>query len=160
MKAILYLTSLTCCLLALALIGALAQRTQSTQKPGGDAQSQGRLAPPSGIKCDVNSVTSFTGKVLVYARRAGRIQLRVRTDEETTEAFTILYDRKESAEKYFLLNGSPLKPGELAMIERRVKRERSRMRLTVWACYQDNGRSLTVELIDWQPVEANTKTVL
>lgn len=157
MKTILYLTALACCAFAFS-ITAMAQRTQSP--PGSDAQEGGRLAPPPGLKCDINSVTSFTGRALVYARRAGRIQLRVRTDEETTEVFTIRYGRNESPEKYFLFNGAPLKPGELAMIERRIRRERSKMRLTVWACYQDYGRMLRVELIDWRPIETTTKTVL
>jgi hypothetical protein len=160
MKATLYLASLTCCLLALSLTEAMAQRTQSTASPRSDGQNQSRLAPPPGLKCDANSVTSFTGRVLAYSRKAGRIFVRVRTDEETTEAFTFNYNKRESPEKYFLLNGEPLKPGDLAMIDWRLARSRATMRLTVWACYLDNGRRLRAELIDWRPVETGTKTVL
>jgi hypothetical protein len=131
-----------------------AQRTMSTptqdegQRDG--AQRQGRIAPPTGLKCDVNHVTSFTGRVLAYSRRAGRIFIRVRTDEQTTEEFTIPYAQGADLSKWFTLDAQAIQPGDLAKIESRWKRNKRTARATVWACYDNDWRKLTAELIDWR----------
>ena len=110
------------------------------------ARAQGRLMPPESVKCDPNHLTSFTGRVLSYRRKPGRVTLRMRTDEETTESFTLRYGKKEDAARWFLLKGEPFKQTDWAHIERRRYQLRPRMRATVWVC--DDGSNPT---IDWRP---------
>ena len=117
------------------------------------ARAQGRLAPPEGVKCDPNHLTSFTGKILSYRRRPGRVHLRMRTDEETTEAFTLRYAKSEDAARWFLLKGEPFKQTDWALIERRRYSLRPRMRATVWVC--DDGSN---PIRDWRPGEHGQTT--
>lgn len=112
-----------------------------------------RLMPPESVTCDPNHLTSFTGRVLWYQRGPGRVRLRMRTDEETTESFTLKFPKGEDAAKWFLLKGGPFKPGDWALIERRRYRLRPRMRATVWVC--DDGSNPT---IDWRPGEQGQTT--
>ena len=112
------------------------------------AGQQGRIRPPDLIKCDLNHVTSFTGTVLSYRRSASRLFLRVRTDEETTESFTLKFARGVDATKSFLLHGEEFKRSDWSLIERSRYRLRPRMRATVWVC--DDKSNPT---IDWRPRE-------
>ena len=141
------------CGLSATLAPVKAQRPMSpaTQDEGQNgARRQGRLAPPPGLKCDANHVTSFTGKVLAYSRRSGRIFIRVRTDEQTTEEFTIHYGQDEDPSKLFMLDAQALSEGDLAKIESRWKRNKRPARATVWACYDNDWHKLTAEIIDWR----------
>jgi len=117
------------------------------------ARAQGRLAPPESVKCDPNHLTSFTGRILFYRRKPGRVHLRVRTDEETTENFTLRYAKSEDSARWFLLKGEPFKRGDWALIERRRYQLRPRMRATVWVC--DDGSN---PIIDWRPGERGQTT--
>ena len=112
-----------------------------------------RLAPPEGVKCDPNHLTSFTGKILSYRRKPGRVWLRMRTDEETTESFTLRFRKSEDAARWFLLKGEPFKQTDWAMIERRRYSLRPRMHATVWVC--DDGSN---PIIDWRPGEHGQTT--
>lgn len=132
---------------AAALFCAAALAFSST------ARAQGRLAPPESVKCDRNHLTSFTGKILSYSRKPGRVSLRVRTDEETTESFTLRYAKSEDAARWFLMRGEPFKRTDWALIERRRYRLRQPMRATVWVC--DDGSN---PMIDWRPGERGGTT--
>ncbi len=117
------------------------------------ARAQGRLMPPESVKCDPNHLTSFTGKILSYNRKPGRLSLRMRTDEETTESFTLRYAKREDAARWFLLRGEPFKRTDWALVERRRYQLRQPMRATVWVC--DDGSNPT---IDWRPGERGGTT--
>lgn len=139
------------CGLLVAPVRAQRQMSPPAQDEGQNGgRRQGRLATPSGLKCDVNQTTSFTGRVLAYSRRSGRISIRVRTDEETTEAFTIPYAKGEDISKWFTLDGQAIKRDDLAKIESRWKRNKRPARVTVWACYDKGWRKLSAERIDWR----------
>ncbi len=112
-----------------------------------------RLRPPDSITCDHNHLTSFTGRVLSYQRRPGRVRLRVRTDEQTTENFTLSFPKRADASKWFLIKGEPFKQGDWALIERRRYQLRPRMRATVWVC--DDG---STPIVDWRPGEGGNQT--
>jgi len=113
------------------------------------AGQRGRIRPPDLIKCDLNHVTSFTGTILSYRRSASRLVLRVRTDEATTEEFTLKFARGADATKSFLLHGEEFKASDWSLIERsRYRLKRPGMRATVWVC--DDGSNPT---IDWRPRE-------
>ncbi|HKR00606.1 MAG TPA: hypothetical protein VJT09_08025 [Pyrinomonadaceae bacterium] len=118
------------------------------------AAAQGRIRPPDSITCDHNHLTSFTGRILSYQRRPGRVSLRMRTDEATTENFVLRFGRREDAARWFLLKGESFKPGDWNLIERGRYRLRPRMRATVWVC---DDRSNPI--IDWRPGEERGQSV-
>jgi hypothetical protein len=142
----------TCGLLCVAAPVKAQRPIPPTREAEGqqDARRQSRLAPPPGLKCDANHVTSFTGRVVAYSRRRGRIFIRIRTDEATTEEFNINYGRAENLSKWFLINGQSAGQGELTKIESRWRRDRKNVRATVWACYDNAWQNLTPNAIDWQ----------
>ena len=117
---------------------------------GAHAQREGRVGAPSDLKCSRDNTTSFTGRVLAYSRGRGRVFIKVRTDEQTTEQFTLHYGRGDF-KALFRLRGEPLGEGDLARIELRAGKLRPNMRATVWACYE--GDNLKAERIDWRPPE-------
>jgi hypothetical protein len=78
----------------------------------------------------------------------------MRTDEETTESFTLRFRRSEDAARWFLLMGESFKPSDWRLIERSRYRLRPKMRATVWVC--DDG---TNPIIDWRPGERRNNTV-
>ncbi|HLM57942.1 MAG TPA: hypothetical protein VK422_17690 [Pyrinomonadaceae bacterium] len=117
---------------------------------GAHAQREGRIGTPSDLKCPRDNTTAFTGRVLAYSRGRGRVFIKVRTDEQTTEQFTLHYGRGDF-KPLFRLRGEPLAEGDLARIEVRAGRLRPNMRATVWACYK--GDELDAERIDWRPPE-------
>ncbi|HEV2860878.1 MAG TPA: hypothetical protein VGX48_07730 [Pyrinomonadaceae bacterium] len=118
--------------------------------PGAHAQRDGRIGTPSDLRCPRDNTTAFTGRVLAYSRGRGRVFIKVRTDEQTTEQFTLHYGRGDF-KTLFRLRGEPLGSGDLAKIEVRPGRLRRGMRATVWACYK--GDDLGAERIDWRPPE-------
>ncbi len=118
------------------------------------AGAQGRIRPPDSIKCDHNHLTSFTGQILSYSRRPGRVSIRMRTDEATTESFTLRFRKTEDAGGWFLLMGEVFKQSDWKLIERVRYRLRPNMRATVWVC--DDG---STPIVDWRPGERKTNTV-
>lgn len=110
------------------------------------AQRGGRLLPPDNLPCTRDQLTSFTGKVLSYSRDSTRVALSVRTDEDTTEKFTVRYEKKDDPARWFLLWREPFKPSDWAAIEAAAGRLRSGMRATVWVC--EGGAN---PIVDWQP---------
>lgn len=118
------------------------------------AQAQRRIMPPESITCDDNHLTSFTGKILSYQRRPGRVALRMRTDEATTESFVLSFRRTEDAAKWFLLMGEQFKASDWKLIERSRYRLRPNMRATVWVC-DDHS----TPIVDWRPNEQRGNSV-
>jgi hypothetical protein len=117
------------------------------------AGAQGRIRPPDSIRCDYNHLTSFTGRILSYKRGPGRVSIRMRTDEATTESFTLRFRRTEDAARWFLLMGEPFKQSDWSLIESRRYRLRPKMRATVWVC--DDG---STPIVDWRPGENRNNT--
>jgi hypothetical protein len=120
---------------------------------------EGRLRPPAGLSCDRNHTTSFTGRITAYSRTSRRIFIRVRTDEQTTEQFTIRLGRSEEASGKFLFQGEAFKPENWKRIERARGLLRPKMRATIWAC-RDDKDDFRAELIDWRPNETDSSFVL
>lgn len=142
------------CLLALAcpvFFSSRAAPPKAESNKHGFEQREGRLATPPALKCPRDNTTSFTGKVIAYRRTHGRVFVRVRTDEETTEQFTLRHPKAADASALFLINGQPFQKSDWKRIESRAGRLRPNMRATVWACYE--GDDLAAELIDWKPPE-------
>jgi hypothetical protein len=135
-------TTLSLAIIALLLSSAFAQGRRAPQPA---AQ---RIAPPAALKCSRDHLTSFTGRILAYRRTPARLFLRVRTDEATTESFTIKLSKDEKAETYFLLRGEAFTQNDWQAIESSTGRLKQGMRATVWVC--DDGSK---PVIDWRPAE-------
>ncbi|MBL8170928.1 MAG: hypothetical protein JNJ50_22415 [Acidobacteria bacterium] len=137
-----------CVLLGLAfaanLVTAQGRRPlppQTTERTTGQ-----RLAPPAALKCSRDHLTSFTGRVIAYQRQTGRLTLRVRTDEMTTEQFSLRWGKNEDVSTWLLFRGAQFQEENWTLIERSTGRLRMPMRVTVWVC-DDSSQPV----IDWQP---------
>jgi hypothetical protein len=115
--------------------------------PAARAQEGRRIAPPPGVTCDRDRLTSFTGRVTRYLRTYTNVALGVRTDEATSEAFMIRFPRSPLPTKNFLLNGEPFKASDWKKVELARGRLRAGMRATVWVC--EDGT--TPSVVDWRP---------
>ncbi|HKS28824.1 MAG TPA: hypothetical protein VJS44_13450 [Pyrinomonadaceae bacterium] len=136
-----------------------ASTSSAPLQDGGRGARQGRLMPPATLSCDRNNTTSFTGRITSYSRTSRRIFIRVRTDEQTTEQFTIRLGRGEDASGKFLFQGEAFKAEDWKKIERGRGVLKPRMRATIWACRDDND-DFHAELIDWRPNETEGSFVL
>ena len=105
-----------------------------------------RIRPPDSVKCPRNHLTSFTGTILSYSRALGRTEIRIRTDEETTEKFVLQHPKSEDPSLWFLLRGIPFQGPDWAAIESEKGRLRPNTRATVWVC--DDGSN---PMVDWRP---------
>ena len=105
-----------------------------------------KLRWPDGVKCPRNHLTSFTGTILSYSRALGHTEIRMRTDEHTTEKFVLQHPKSEDPSLWFLLRGMPFKGPDWAAIESEKGRLRPNMRATVWVC--DDGSN---PIVDWRP---------
>lgn len=129
------------------------------RQDGGRTARQGRLAPPASLSCDRNHTTSFTGRITAYSRSSRRIFIRVRTDEQTTEQFTIRLGRGQDAAGKFLFQGEAFRTGDWKKIERGRGQLKPGMRAIIWACRNAND-DIQAELIDWRPNESEGSFVL
>lgn len=133
------------------LLLAVSESDASNLTRAGAPQREGRLATPGGLRCPRDNTTSFTGRVLAFDRGRNKVFIRVRTDEETTEQFTLVNGRRGDPTRLFRLRGGPFGSADWRKIETRRGRLRPNMRATVWACYE--GENPKAELIDWMPPE-------
>jgi len=110
-------------------------------------EAQGaRLRPPEAVTCPRNDLTAFTGVVTYYRRSAGRVVMKMRTDENTSEHFVIRY-KGEDPGKIFLLRAETFKSEDLKQVESAKGVLQKGMRATVWVCKDGT------KIIDWQPPE-------
>lgn len=107
-----------------------------------------RLRPPASLKCSRDHLTSFQGRIIDYKRAKNSIFLNVRTDEETSENFTLKWEDPEKAEKWFLLRGEEFKADDWKLIETASGRLVDGTRIIVWVC--DDGSK---PVFDWRPRE-------
>ena len=105
-----------------------------------------RPRPPAALKCSRDHLTAFQGRVLEYRKSTQEISLRVRTDEDTTESFTLKWNSAEKPETWFLLNSEAFKAEDWNRVESTPGKLRDGMRIIVWAC--DDGSK---PVFDWRP---------
>ena len=108
-----------------------------------------RLRPPASLKCSRDHLTAFQGRVLDYRRGKLDMSFRVRTDEETTESFSLKWAAAEKPETWFLLRGEAFKADDWKLIESATGKLRDDTRIIVWVC--DDGSK---PVFDWRPKEA------
>jgi hypothetical protein len=110
-----------------------------------------RLRPPASLKCTRDHLTAFQGLVLNYTRGKQDMSLRVRTDEETTESFSLKWAASEKPERWFLLRGEGFKADDWKLIESAPGKLLDGTRIIVWVC--DDGSK---PVFDWRPKEAGS----
>ena len=114
---------------------------------GFSAGSAQRIRPPEKITCSRNHLTSYTGRVLSMKRQEGSTRIRMRTDEETSEQFTLRHAADNPSE-FFLIWGERFSESDWKRIEIGGNQLRPDIRATVWIC--DNGDN---PVVDWQPAK-------
>jgi hypothetical protein len=115
-----------------------------------DRSSQ-RPRPPESLKCTRDHLTAFQGRVLDYTRGKQDMSLRVRTDEETTESFSLKWAASEKPETWFLLRGEAFKADDWKLIESGPGKVIDGTRIIVWVC--DDGSK---PVFDWRPKESGS----
>jgi hypothetical protein len=106
--------------------------------------AQGRIAPPPFVTCDRNDLTSFTGRVVSLERTSASTTLRMETDENTKEAFTLRHPGAD-ATAWFFLAGKSFTPADWAALLP-GGRLRAGARATVWVCTDEPNPK-----VDWAP---------
>ena len=126
-------------LLVLALVGASGCVTSP-----GVATAQGRLRPPDFVTCDRNHLTAFSGRVVALQRGKTSTSLRMETDENTKEHFTLRHAGAD-ATAWFYIGGKPFTSADWAALlpEGRL---RQGARATVWVCADEPNPK-----VDWEP---------
>jgi hypothetical protein len=104
-----------------------------------------RLAPPTGLPCSRDTLTSYSGKILRYTRQPKQIFLLMRTDEATTEKFQIEISKGKNHLNLFLLNGQTISATELDQVEKKILKKSKAVTVTVWECINTRHR-----VIDWR----------
>lgn len=107
----------------------------------------GRIAPPVGVSCDRDQLTSWTGEVTGYRRDETSIWIQISTDENTVEETAIEHRGFADASTHYLLWGEPFTNSDWLAIEAAPGELLDGMRATVWTC--SDGR--TPPVIDWRP---------
>ncbi len=126
-------------------------RPAQTPRAAGGAEGGrrgGRVAPPAGLKCDLNDLTLYDGEVVKYERKHGSTRLRIDTNFDTTEEVTLEHPGTDDPSNLFLLNGEPFKPSDWAKIEGAKRKLRPGMRANVWVCI---GNTSIQPVADWRP---------
>jgi len=112
---------------------------------GGGAARGGRLAPPAGVTCDRNKLTSFAGTVTNYRRQSGKTTMTIHTSAETVEKITLRHPGSKDPSRWYLIGGTAFTAADWNRIEERkgvVKRELSAV---AWVC--TGGPTV----VDWRP---------
>lgn len=118
-----------------------------TLVPASSIEAQ-RIGPPATLGCSRDHLTAFIGRVAAYRRVPGRIHIRIRTDEETTENFTLRFARNQDGSRHFLMRGEVFRNEDWKHIEAGHGRLKPGMRAIVWVC--DDG---STPVVDWRPAE-------
>ena len=132
----------------LTLLSVSALSVSAAGGAGSPRRPQGRIMPPSNLKCDRSELTSYDGRVTAYRRRKGSTFLRIRTNSDTTEEVTIRHPATDDPSAFYLLKGESFTKSDWRLIERRKGVLRPGMRANVWVC-RDNPSVQPV--VDWRP---------
>jgi rhodanese-related sulfurtransferase len=111
---------------------------------GASASRGGRLAPPAGVTCDRNNLTSYAGTVKSYKRQRGKSTLVIDTSAGTTERVTVQY-KADDPSRLYLIDGTPFTTRDWSRIERSKGKLQPNMSAVAWVC----RGGLT--MIDWRP---------
>lgn len=106
------------------------------------AAPAGRLAPPEGLPCDRNHLTSYSGRVKEYVRAPERVTVTIDTTSDTTETVSV------KGESQFLIEGKAFQSGDWTRIESAPGVLRPGTSVNAWVC--EDGQAV----LDWRPAPA------
>lgn len=129
------------------LLASLSLSVCAAQPEQGRAGRQHRIAPPTGLVCNRDQLTSFNGEVTRYRRDAKSISITIHTDWNTAESLAIRYASPERSLKNLMLNGRVFTQDDWQEIETKTGVLRHGMRAIAWVCFNDDDLSV----IDWRP---------
>lgn len=98
------------------------------------AAASDRLRVPDFVKCNRNSVTSFTGDVTSYSRKPMSLTLTIATDAGTRETFVIEYSEPKKLVKKMYRAGIALTLNDLLAMESKFLLSEDVSHATVWQC--------------------------
>lgn len=105
----------------------------------------GRLAPPAGVSCDRNKLTSYAGKVTKYRRQRGKTTLVMHTSADTIETVVVKHPRSSDPSRWYLIGGVPFTAADWNRIERRKGVLKPGTSAVAWVC--TGGPTI----VDWRP---------
>jgi rhodanese-related sulfurtransferase len=105
----------------------------------------GRLAPPAGVSCDRNDLTSYAGLVKRYRRQKGKTTLTIDTSAGTTETVVLLHPGTSDPSRWYLIGGTAFTAKDWSRIERRKGVLKPDTSAVAWVC--TGGANF----IDWRP---------
>jgi len=107
--------------------------------------AQGRVRPPQGVGCDRNHLTVYPGEVVEYSRSAAAMRLRVKTEFDTDETFTLHFAKATPAESFMLLDGAKFAAADWPKVESARGKLLPGVKVAVWQC---EGAANPV--VDWR----------
>lgn len=110
----------------------------------GSASRQGRLRPPPFVVCDRDQLTVFPGTVSSLARGDRETTLKMATDENTTERFTVRHPGADATASFFI-GGKPFTRADWATLLPGGTL-RTGARATVWVRRDEPNPQ-----VDWAP---------
>ncbi len=105
----------------------------------------GRLAPPAGVTCDRNNLTSYAGIVTNYRRQSGKTSMVFRTSAGTTESVVLQHRGTSDPSRWYLIGGVPFTAADWNRIEERKGVLKPNMSAVAWVC--TDGPTV----VDWRP---------
>lgn len=105
----------------------------------------GRLAPPAGVACDRNKLTSYAGTVASYRRRNGKTTLVIHTSAGTIETVVLKHPGSSDPSRWYLIGGVPFTAADWNRIERRKGVLKPNMSAVAWVCTDGPA------VVDWRP---------
>ena len=113
------------------------------------AAGRTRMAPPVGLPCDRNDLTSFSGAVSSYSRKKKPTRIILATDDGTTETFKFPSVKREELQKHFMIDGGRFMAPDWSRIEEKEGVLAPGTRAVVWVCSAPKHSVI----VDWRPAE-------
>jgi hypothetical protein len=117
------------------LLGALSSLAQA---------ERARIRPPESVPCTRDHLTAFSGGVVALHRTDSETTLRMQTDDDTDEAFTLRHTGSDP-DPFFRMRGEAFLPAHWERIETPSGQLKSGLRATVWVCEDHEN-----PIVDWR----------
>lgn len=131
----------------LVVVAGLACASCAAAQAGRNQQPERRIAPPAGVQCDRNQLTSYSGTVSGYRLEGNQLWLQISTEWDTVEQVKIDGVARHEAVAHFLWQGEPFGAADWALLEESPGVLRQGLRVTAWVCLDE----VTPPLFNWVP---------
>jgi len=111
-----------------------------------EQRSDGRLAPPSAVKCPANNLTVYSGKATSWRQFGDRAEITISTDWATIEKVTIP-GSGQNQQKTYLVRGNQFQLDHRKQIFVADDALQPNVRVNAWVC----SDKAVPPVLDWQP---------